>query len=292
VPDDKHTEAGEGSHGSHNGHGGGSHAGGPHEEHEGAPEWLISFADNVALMMGFFVILLAMNMKSPKTYAGIGGPDEHGGNVDQLDFVLALREAFNPIDLESSNPTEAALRQRKREKMSSDGRARQPAEHGEAREWQAVRPTELSNLGGNVPFADDSDTVSPAALIQVQKIAARIRGQRFYVDIRGHASPSETYRNVDKGLSLSFTRASAVAHALADTGVAWDQMRIVACADHERNVDRSYDRDADRLNQRVEIVLTGERLPPPGGPAPSPATSPIPDGDTLAPAGPDAPGRP
>ena len=55
-------------HGEHEeGHGGGSHGGGHaaggHEEgHEGAPEWLISFADNVALMMGFFVILLAMNM--------------------------------------------------------------------------------------------------------------------------------------------------------------------------------------------------------------------------------------
>lgn len=58
---DSHGEEG-GSHGG-GGHGGGApHGGGAHEEHEGAPEWLISFADNVALMMGFFVILLAMNM--------------------------------------------------------------------------------------------------------------------------------------------------------------------------------------------------------------------------------------
>lgn len=35
----------------HGGHGGHGHGGG-HEEHAGAPEWLISFADNVALLMG------------------------------------------------------------------------------------------------------------------------------------------------------------------------------------------------------------------------------------------------
>src|SRR6185503_8776216 len=107
-------EHGKGHGGGSHGHGGG-HGGGGHEEHEGAPEWLISFADNVALMMGFFVILLAMNMKSPKTNSGIGGPDRQGGNLDQMDFVLALREAFNPIDLDSHNPAEAELRKLKRE---------------------------------------------------------------------------------------------------------------------------------------------------------------------------------
>src|SRR5262245_27478113 len=88
-----HGDGGGGSHGSSHGHGGG-HGGGGHEEHEGAPEWLISFADNVTLMMGFFVILLAMNMKSP-TAGGIGGKDKNGdppSSPDMIDAVLAIRE--------------------------------------------------------------------------------------------------------------------------------------------------------------------------------------------------------
>src|SRR5215468_7173106 len=96
--------------GGHGGHGG--HGGSAHEEHEGAPEWLISFADNVALMMGFFVILLAMNM-AKKTAGGIGGEAKMGA---ELDFVLAIRQAFNPIDMSSENPAEEALRRRVREK--------------------------------------------------------------------------------------------------------------------------------------------------------------------------------
>src|SRR5436190_2087186 len=101
-------EHGGGSHGG-GGHGGG-HGGGGHAEgeHEGAPEWLISFADNVALMMGFFVILLAMNLKKP-TAGGIGGEGQNGGppSEQMIDFVIAMRQSFHtPFDLNSDEPAE------------------------------------------------------------------------------------------------------------------------------------------------------------------------------------------
>src|SRR5689334_21425744 len=110
MAEEKHGEAhGEKSHSSGSGgHGGGGHSGPAHEEHEGAPEWLISFADDVALMMGFFVILLAMNMKSPvAAHTGVGSPEKEGGvpESQMLDFVIAMRDAFNPIDLNSDNPS-------------------------------------------------------------------------------------------------------------------------------------------------------------------------------------------
>src|SRR2546422_8382074 len=104
MADEKHNESGgEESHSAS--HSGPPHAGAAHEEHEGAPEWLISFADNTALMMGFFVILLAMNMKAPVAHSGIGSQDKNSGpSPNELDFVIALRDAFNPIDLASDNP--------------------------------------------------------------------------------------------------------------------------------------------------------------------------------------------
>src|SRR5213075_3052629 len=91
-----------------------------HEEHEGAPEWLISFADNVALMMGFFVILLAMNMKEVTT-GGIGGKQDNGGapdnNTKMVDFVISVREAFhNEFDLNSRDPAEEVFRKRIKER--------------------------------------------------------------------------------------------------------------------------------------------------------------------------------
>ena len=58
--------------------------GGHDDEHEGAPEWLISFADMVMLIMGFFVILFALNMAPPAT-AGAGG-NEEGEGTDMVSF--------------------------------------------------------------------------------------------------------------------------------------------------------------------------------------------------------------
>ena len=104
---DEHSEQ-HGEHGGHEEHrahsGGHAHGGGHEEGHEGAPEWLISFADNVALMMGFFVILLAMNMKSPvASHTGVGSPDKDGGvpESQMLDFVIAMRDALDRGDFEA-----------------------------------------------------------------------------------------------------------------------------------------------------------------------------------------------
>lgn len=261
---EKHDEGSEGGHAGHGGGGhGGGHGGGAHEEHEGAPEWLISFADNVALMMGFFVILLAMNM-AKKTAGGIGGESRMGRG--DLDFVIAIRQAFNPIDMSSDNPTEEPLRRRIREKAEEAQRSRQPEDPGKGRESSAIRDTQLSTLGGTVQFEDDSSALTPGQTQRAQAIAEKLKGIRFIIEVRGHASPSETLRQPEKGMSLGYSRSLAVARVLVAQGVKWEQIRIVACGDNERKVPRIYDQEADRENQRVNIVPTGEPVPDYAGP--------------------------
>lgn len=235
------------------------HGGLPHEEHEGAPEWLISFADNVVLMMGFFVILLAMNMKEPTT-GGIGGKEKMGGQPDSrmLDLIIGIREAFNnPIRLDSTDPAEAVFRRRILEKRQG-GMSLQPEEPGAGRESQTIIPTERSGLGGVVPFDDDADALSPHALERAEQIARKVRGQRWIIEVRGHASPSETLRDPERGMALGYRRALAVARVLAGQGVRWEHMRVISCGANERQAPREYERHADRINQRVEVVVTGE----------------------------------
>jgi hypothetical protein len=80
------------------------------EEEGGAPEWLISFADMVMLIMGFFVILFALNVQPKGGEAGGGG--EHAEGVatqpQELDpaLVEAIRRAFHS-PLNPSDPRDA-----------------------------------------------------------------------------------------------------------------------------------------------------------------------------------------
>ncbi|MCC6661216.1 MAG: OmpA family protein [Phycisphaerales bacterium] len=266
MSEEKHEAHGDGGAHGGGGHGGGGHGGGAHEEHEGAPEWLISFADNVALLMGFFVILLAMNMQKPKT-GGLGGENQNPSqqDMDMVDAVISIRAAFhNPVDMTSDDPSEAPLRSRIRER--AEGRSQQAAESGDAEEAQAIRPTDFSSLGGFVPFEDGAVTLTASAKKNAEAMAAPLVGLRWVIEVRGHASPSETFRDPEKGMTLSNRRAMAVARVLVAKGVSWQQLRLVSAGDGERKIERSFDRASDALNQRAEVVVT--RTPfddPPAG---------------------------
>jgi outer membrane protein OmpA-like peptidoglycan-associated protein len=81
---------------------------------------------------------------------------------------------------------------------------------------------------------------------------------RYIIEVRGHASPSESVRDPERAVALGLRRAFAVARVLADQGVSWGQMRISSDGDNNRKVAREYDRDAERANQRVEVIVTGD----------------------------------
>jgi flagellar motor protein MotB len=259
---DHDKEESHGSHGGGGGHGPGGHSGGEHEE-SGAPEWLISFADNVALLMGFFVILLAMNMKEP-TAGGIGGKEKNGGEPRELsnremDVIIGIREAFNQrINPLSEDPREQRLAARKRER-AQPGTSSQPGDSGDAKVDQAIVPTERSAMGGIVPFEDDAETLTSAGRERAEQIGARIKGFTWIIEVRGHASPSESMRDPEKASRLGFARAQEVAKVLAEQDVKWTQMRVSSAGDNERKAGREYDREAERANQRVEVIVTGEQ---------------------------------
>ena len=62
--------------------------------------------------------------------------------------------------------------------------------------------------------------------------------------------------NPTKALDLSYERAKAVAAALVESGMKWEAIRVVGMGDSDRVVGRTFDRQQDRNNQRVEVVIT------------------------------------
>jgi flagellar motor protein MotB len=248
-----------GAHGRHpGGHGGG------HEEHEGAPEWLISFADNVVLMMGFFVILLAMNMKEPTT-GGIGGKEKNPAPADSnprmLDAVIALRKEFNnPVNVNSTNPRDAILVRHLRQRQK-EGESKTTGPEGTKQNVQAQRNAEMEVPCAVIPFDDGSAELSADSRRTLAEAASQLVGQRFVVDVRGHVSAAEAAMTQDQGMDLSFRRAVAVARVLEENGLKRRQLRIVAAGDSWRLTPRAIDRAGHRSNQRVEIHQTSDLMP-------------------------------
>ncbi|MFZ2874140.1 MAG: OmpA family protein [Phycisphaerales bacterium] len=248
--------------GSHGGGYGGGHGGG-HEEHEGAPEWLISFADNVALLMGFFVILLAMNM-AKQTTGGIGGEGQMGENVSvaEADFVIGIREAFNtPISVNSTRAEDQPYIRRILEKRNG-GPATQDGPKGRHQSTQSIEKGSYNRVNATINFEDRQALLTDDGKSILAELASRIKDQRWIIEVRGHASPLETMHNQARGRDLSYQRGMAVASALVENGMKWELIRVVACGDSSRVAPRALTSEDDRLNQRVEVIVTNEPVGP------------------------------
>ncbi len=262
APNDAHGQAAHGGKGGHKSHG--PHAD-MHEEHEGVAEWMVSFADNVMLQMGFFVILLAMAMKAASGGgAGSGsgsasGSGSGGGgatlNDDQLDLAIAIREAFHsPVDLGSTDPHDSLLIQRLRTRMRGPSNATRDGLDGSDHDVQSIRRTGAYGAGGSIAFATGDNALDETGQSQVKDLARQFRGFHAILNIRGHCSAAEAFDQDDRGMRLSYDRALTVARQLVAEGLDWKQLRLTACADNERITSTTYQDAGQRSNQRVEVV--------------------------------------
>ncbi len=258
-PQGGHEEHAEEGHEKHGGHGGGGHGhGGGHEEHAGAPEWLISFADNVALLMGFFVILLAMNMNKKD---GAAAAESSGADDSMNELIYGIRDAFNNLpSLESKDPKDGPLIEYMKRREATRGETSTDGAPGLADTQQAIRPSDFNQVTATFPFEVSVAKLQPSGKELARTVAERLRGQRFIVEIRGHVSAVEAAAGVESAQKLSFQRAQAVGAALVENGLKWPALRIVACGDNERKTPIAYDSPAHRTNQRVEIIVTNETI--------------------------------
>lgn len=243
-----------------------------HAEHEGAPEWLISFADMVMLMMGFFVILFALNVQ-PKGGNPGGGGDEHEGvanEPDLVDFAIAVRRAFhNEVDLHSTDPADQALIQRilsdrARGAGAGSGAGADDGTPGDERSVRSVRPSEGYGQGTHVGFARRSAELSEAAAGTLDELARQLRGQSMVVEVRGHVGVGESYGDPERGMELAIDRALMAAKRLAAGGVDWWRLRVEAAGSNERLEPNPVDQAGDARNARVEVRVLDELAAPRG----------------------------
>lgn len=245
-----------------------------HEEHEHEEGWIVSFADNVLLQMGFFVILLALNL-GPK-----GTSDAQGASSANslIDFAIEVREAFNsPVDMNSTAPEDQPLIERIRTR-DRKGDTTDDVPEGDGHKPQTVRPSDWQGPGAYVQFDSNSTLVTDEMRKTIHEIATPLKGSRWMIEVRGHASRFETFRDQRKARELAYNRAWAVGIELVQLGLSWDQIRLVSSGDAAPVLARARTKVEAQTNQRTEILVLNEQAPPdpfssPGTPAATPGSS-------------------
>ena len=237
------------------------------EEHDGAPEWLISFADMVMLIMGFFVILFALNATQPAKAGAEGDSDGDatGATVPfdrWAEFVWNTRKAFgNPIDL---NTTDPELRKVVDWYYSEGpGRAMDDGEPGDKEEVRSPHDTGEHSLMIDIKFAHQEDALTDEARSRLARLGRQVRGMPMIIEVHGHASTGEAGHEEEAGLTLSFDRSMKVARALAESGVEWRRIKIVAAGDNSPVSAHPSDSIEDAPNRRVEVRVTNRNATEP-----------------------------
>lgn len=261
----EHGEHHDEGHKKKKGHGhGGGHGGGHGEEEGGAPEWLISFADMVMLMMGFFVIMFALNVQPKGGNPGGGGEESEGvaNEPDFVDFAISVRKAFHTIDnLDPDNPDDKALLERLQEQAGA-GESRDDGTKGKDKNVKSVRDTDHYGKGTMVTFALRSTQLDEAAAATIAEFARKQRGRNAVLEVRGHAGVSEAFRQPREAFDISYDRAVAVAEALVASGIEWSRIRVNVAGDNERAEADPGNAVNDSKNARAEVRVTDEMAAP------------------------------
>jgi outer membrane protein OmpA-like peptidoglycan-associated protein len=251
----------------HGGHGGG-HGGGGHggEEHEGAPEWLISFADMVMLMMGFFVILFALNAQPKGGNPGGGGEQSEGMSTENnlVDLAIAVRRAFNnDVDLNSNDPNDKPLIERlKQLDKFGAGTSRDEGTEGKDRNVESIRRGDRFGRGTSVWFNSGSEALTAAAQKAIDALARQLDGQTNVVEVYGHVAAHEAVGDPVRAMQLSLDRAMAVSRRLSAGGIDYWRIRVRGAGDGDRVEPFPTSAEQDSKNQRVEIRVLDEAAPP------------------------------
>ena len=231
---------------------------------EECPEWIFTLADLLMCMMGLFVILWVLK---PDVAEGATAEEQKvQEQIDLLTITSEIRRGFGESDAELAESEmklmELAEQLRMLRGPGERGVSKNRAEGAEGTdpEVQKLREGEIIGKGGRIEFAAAGTKLGPEERETLAEIAAKIRGHRNLILVKGHTSSDDLPESAEaeNHMRLSFQRASVVAEYLVTQGVSPDILRLQACGDFEPVRLRAYDAGDRRTNRRVEVEATDQ----------------------------------
>lgn len=230
---------------------------------QGAPGWVVTYADFVTVLLCFFIALVSMgDIKKERFQQAVeslqgafgGFTGFRGGSETTSDYG-------NPKNTLIQRLSELETPPAKNKTGDSENRGRNTTEEGmRGQEFcvTTVRDGLRIVIGGPIAFDRFGAELKPEARELIANTAERIRGYHTKVLVRGHAtneplSPGSPFRNPR---DLSYARANAVARELEENGVRAARIQAVAAGDTEPLVRQAYTEERRVLNRRVEILVT------------------------------------
>lgn len=249
--------------------------------------WLVSYADMVTLLLGFFVVLYSFSEINEKKLDSVGremaealgamGLKQDPGDSDDMSterMIRALQMMIAILNLGQS--TEEGVKEIEniaREVAASKDRLDQIKDKlrksenasllltpgGQGEEFKKVTIA----LPSKFLFKSGGSELLPEAKVKLKEVAAALSGPADHslIDVVGHTDSqpliSKTYRD---NWDLSAARAAEVAKQLLANGVPKGRIQIIGKADQfplfpEKNAQGSYIEENLIRNRRVEIVI-------------------------------------
>jgi chemotaxis protein MotB len=229
----------------------------PEEKPEGAPEWMVSFADMITIMMSFFVIMFAL------------ASGERGKKDERKQAVLeSLENRFGPKWQPFSNWGPA----RGNSTLASAGRPPRvpspPREDDPRGEMMANRTKNRARIfvpkagdhaavGGVVYFQGDALELPPDEQARLATIAAELAGKPQVIEICGHASSrplAEGTAHRDRW-DLAYARCRKAAELLGTLKIEPQRLRFAV---HKAGTAPGISQEPpdEDLENRIDVYLT------------------------------------
>lgn len=218
---------------------------------EGAPEWMVSYADMITILMAFFVVMFAMSGKTdPKK---------------EQPVYQSLRRQFGEyrgLPATPYNPRNTQILPTGNGPSKSQGAADESRARGfvgDHTRVRMVRQGDQSTLGGVIFFPGTSVTLDADQQRLLDEAAQELGGKLQRIEIRGHTFN----RPLDKGSKwrdpwdLAYERCHAVMVYLEKKGIDPQRMRIGVAAQNEPLVAEGKAQTLDK-NGRVEVFMLNE----------------------------------
>ncbi len=246
----------------------------------GAPEWMVSYADMITIVLAFFVVLYA-------TTSGIGQNDRghdaansgyrHGasmGNEDvpdsQNDLALnkvmtSLNDRFGPSwtlsNCWAGGPIASKAGMDNIDDPTIRGFRGGLSGGNSTTTLSGIRSGDRTVPGWQIFFEEFSATLAKSQQQELQLVAEDLAGKLQKIELRGHTSRRELPKNSPwkNHWELAFARCQAVAEYLQSRGIEPRRMRIAVAGDNEPNNSLSSPPYGE-MDSRVEIRLLNEWL--------------------------------